>query len=382
MTENSFDEVLHGLQHDSDSEAASVHERRSRRKNRRSSRVRKIRVLAVFALLGALIVGGLFMAPTIVKMFEGNDFSGAGNGQPAEFAIIEGDTGTDIAERLEAAGIVKTSDAFLTKLKDRAEEPVFQPGTYTLQLQMSAASALDALLDPANRVSGKVVVPEGTAQEQVFELIAESTQVSVDDLTAAAANPQDFGLPKEATSLEGFLFPASYEFDPSFDAHAILETMVTRSLQALDEHGVPEEKRWEVVRLASLVQREAGLAQDYPKVARVFLNRIDEGMKLQSDATVAYGTGHTHRVTTTDAERQDASNEYNTYVHDGLVVKPISNPGDVAIDAAMHPAEGKWLFFVTWNLDTGETIFSNTYEEHQTAVAKWQAWMEEHPEYQ
>lgn len=373
----SFDELLSG-----DTEA-SGHERRSRReKERASKKPRVVRLIALVLVGAAIMAGGIMIAPTVMKMFAGNDFSGAGNGTPAEFAITEGDTGTDIAERLEAAGIVKSSEAVLDELRSRSEEPVFQPGTYTLQLEMSAAAAIDALIDPANRVTGRVVIPEGTAQKQVFELIADSTKVSVEELEATAKDPQAFGLPEEAESLEGFLFPASYEFDPSFDAKAILETMVKRSIQALDEHGVPADRRWDVVRFASLVQREAGLAEDYPKVARVFLNRIDEGMKLQSDATVAYGSGNTHRVTTTDEERADASNEYNTYVHDGLVVKPISNPGDVAIDAAMHPADGKWLFFVTWNLDTGETIFSNTFEEHEVAVAKWQAWMEEHPEYQ
>ena len=105
------------------------------------------------------------------------------------------------------------------------------------------------------------------------------------------------------------------------------------------------------------------------------------GMLLQSDATVAYGTGNTHRVSTSDAERADAANVYNTYVHPGMVAGPISNPGDIAIDAAVNPADGPWVYFVTWNLDTGETIFSETFEEHEVAVAKWLAWMADHPEY-
>jgi UPF0755 protein len=117
----------------------------------------------------------------------------------------------------------------------------------------------------------------------------------------------------------------------------------------------------------------------------VFYNRLDpnqwESGRLESDATVAYGTGNTHLVTTTDAERQDANNPYNTYLHPGLPVGPISNPGDLAIDATLHPAEGSWLFFVTWNLDTGETIFSSTIDEHDAGVKKWLDWMKEHPEY-
>jgi UPF0755 protein len=116
-------------------------------------------------------------------------------------------------------------------------------------------------------------------------------------------------------------------------------------------------------------------------VSRVFLNRLAIGMLLQSDATVAYGTGHTNTVTTTNAERADASNPYNTYVHPGLPPGPISNPGDLAINAALHPADGPWLYFVTWNLKTGETIFSTTIAEHNAAVAKWQQWMKDNPGY-
>ncbi len=124
-----------------------------------------------------------------------------------------------------------------------------------------------------------------------------------------------------------------------------------------------------------------GLAADYPKVARVFLNRLAIGMDLQSDATVAYGTGNTHTVTTTDAERNDASDPYNTYQHAGLPVGPISNPGDLAINAAVHPADGTWLYFVTVNLKTGDTVFSTTYADHEAAVAQWQQWMKENPSY-
>jgi UPF0755 protein len=105
-------------------------------------------------------------------------------------------------------------------------------------------------------------------------------------------------------------------------------------------------------------------------------------MPLQSDATVAYGTGNTHRVTTTDAERADAGNPYNTYQHQGLPPAPISNPGDLAINAVTKPASGKWLYFVTVDLETGETVFSDTYAEHQQAVAQFQAWLRAHPSYQ
>jgi UPF0755 protein len=132
-----------------------------------------------------------------------------------------------------------------------------------------------------------------------------------------------------------------------------------------------------VLTLASIIQKEARLQQDFYKVSRVFLNRIDQGMRLQSDATVSYGSGGT-TVTTTDAERA-AKNGYNTYARDGLPIGPIGAPGATAIDAALHPATGTWLYFCAINLKTGETVFSTTYAEHAVAVKKWQQWMRENP---
>ena len=113
---------------------------------------------------------------------------------------------------------------------------------------------------------------------------------------------------------------------------------------------------------------------DFRIVKELPKKNIDTGMNLESDATVAYGTGNTHTVWTTDAERADASNPYNTYANPGLPIGPIGNPGDVAINAAVHPADGSWLFFVPVNLATGETVFSTTVEEHEAAVAQLQAW--------
>ena len=106
----------------------------------------------------------------------------------------------------------------------------------------------------------------------------------------------------------------------------------------------------------------------------MFQNRLDQGMLLQSDATVSYGTGRTNSVTTTGAERADAANKYNTYANPGLPIGPIALPGDDAIHAALNPTPGPWLYFVAVNLKTGETVFSTTVAEHDAAVKQWQAW--------
>ncbi|MCU1637269.1 MAG: hypothetical protein JWQ68_2508 [Cryobacterium sp.] len=343
-------------------------------------------VLLVFI---ALMAGAAFaLQAPLTKLFGASqgpaDYTGDGEGEIVVM-IHKGETGEDITRSLVSQKVVKSFDAFYSLLLAQSPAPVFQPGAYQLANKMSARAALDALLDPARKLEETVVVPEGTPAAVALQSLSEGTGIPLADIQAAAADLASFGLPAEATSLEGFLFPATYTFPPDITAHDAVKTLVDRQFQALDEAGVPPENRWNTIVLAALIQREAGLQEDYYKVARVFLNRLDpaqwESGLLQSDATVAYGTGNTHLVTTTDAERADPSNRYNTYVHPGLPVAPISNPGDLAIDAALHPADGPWLYFVTWNLDTGETIFSATADEHDAAVAQWQAWMADHPEY-
>lgn len=343
--------------------------------------------LIIVAIFGGLI-GGAYAVfqPQVAKLVQAitpvdNDYTGNGTGQVL-FTINSGDSGSDIANNLAKKGVTKSYEAFYTLLLRQKPEPNFQPGLFKLAKQMSAQAALIALQDPASKMENTAVIPEGTAEKDILPIVAEATKLPLADLQAAAANPAQYGVPAEAKTLEGFLFPATYTFTPGITAHDAIKTMVDRSFQALDEAGVAPADRWKTVVLASIVQREAGLAPDYPKVSRVFLNRLAQGWDLQSDATVAYGTGNTHTVTTTDAERADAGNPYNTYVHPGLPVGPISNPGDLAIGAAVHPADGPWMFFVTWNLKTGETIFSTTVEEHDAAVAKWQQWMRDNPGYE
>ncbi|WP_241984652.1 endolytic transglycosylase MltG [Cryobacterium adonitolivorans] len=345
-------------------------------------------LVVILVLLGLMGAAALALQGPISQLVAATqapeDYEGSGSGDVL-IMIHDGDTGSDIAKALVDQDVVKSYDAFYDLLLAQSTDPVFQPGAYQLASQMSAQAALEALQDPDTRQDLTVVIPEGTAAVDVLTSMSEGTDIPLEDLQAAAADLSGFGLPAEATSLEGFLFPATYTFQPATSAHDALKTLVDRQFEALDTAGVAPADRWKTIVMASLIQREAGLRDDYFKVARVFYNRLDpaqwESGLLQSDATVAYGTGNTHLVTTTDAERADANNAYNTYMHPGLPVGPISNPGDLAIDAALHPADGTWLFFVTWNLDTGETIFSTTADEHDAGVAKWLAWMDEHPEY-
>jgi UPF0755 protein len=337
-------------------------------------------VLLAFCGGGGIVVWNAF-GPQIrhVMGWEGPiDYTGSGNGQPASITIVQGQVGSDIAKSLQAAGVTKTTAAFYNLLLKTPA--TFEPGTYKLQKQMSAKAALAELEDPKNRVISRVVIPEGTTLSQFFLKLSKGTGVPVADFQAVAKNPVALGVPKSAPSLEGFLFPATYDFDPGLSAKAILQRLVNRTYVSLNKAGVAPANRLHVLTLASIIQKEGGSTKDFLKVARVFQNRLDKKMLLQSDATVSYGAG-SKTISTTSAQRADAKNKYNTYVHLGLPIGPISAPGDAAINAAIHPAKGSWLYFVLVNGYTGKTVFSTTLAQHDAAVLQWQAWSRAHPDF-
>lgn len=319
--------------------------------------------------------------PDQVKSLFGwsNDYAGSGTGT-VEVKIKPGDLGSDVADTLVADGVTKTRAAFYDLLVATSPEPSLQPGTYRLKEHMSAKSALAALEDPSNRIQAVVAIPEGSTAAQILRLTASATGKPLSELQAIAKDPTSLGVPKSAPNIEGWLFPATYTFQPGVTSRAMLQQMVDRMKQALDQAGVPSAKRQQVLTLAGLVQKEGnGDASEDAKVARVFLNRIAQGMPLQSDATVSYGAGGTTVVPTKKQYAND--NRYNTYLHKGLPAGPISSPGDTAIQAALHPASGSWLYFVTVNLATGETVFSDTLAQHDKAVAQFSRWLNAHPSY-
>jgi len=340
-------------------------------------------LLSVIVLLGA---GGaavyVAFGPQIRSVLSGpesNDYTGGGTGKVV-ITISNGQIGSDVAKTLVKDGVTKSYDAFYKLLLSNPDVS-FQPGSYALKNHMSAKAALAALIDPANKVTTQVSLPEGITVKGVIAklgALSESTGVTADQLTAASTDLASFGLPADAPSLEGYLFPATYTFDPGVDAHAMLQTMVTKMFSVLDAAGVAPADRNHVLTLAALTQKEGGSVEDFYKVARVWDNRIDKGMHLQSDATVSYGAG-TSSINTTPAQRADASNKYNTYANPGLPIGPISNPGEKAIDATLHPAEGDWLYFVVVNCSTGQSEFSNTYSQHQAAIGQLDAWLKANP---
>jgi len=343
--------------------------------NRKFAR-RRLAVAAVIVFVILAIVGFNNRAQlrSVYDQVLGRDFAGPGTGT-VTLVINAGESGVGVASDLQKLGVVKNSDVVYRLIV--GENTIFYPGSYSLKKGMSSQQALDAIKNPASLVVDRVTIKEGLRLGTVLQQLATATGKPLSDFTAAASDLAGLGIPTSAPNADGYLFPATYAFGPDLSAHQILKEMVDRAYQELDRFGVAVADRHKVLTLASVIQREARQPQDFAKVSRVFTNRLKIGMKLQSDATVSYGTGG-NTFTTTAAERADA-NGYNTYVHTGLPIGPIGAPGALAIDAALHPVDGTWLYFVTVNLQTGETVFSTTAAEHAAAVAKWQAWMRANP---
>jgi UPF0755 protein len=243
---------------------------------------------------------------------------------------------------------------------------------------MSGAAALELMLDPSSRLVTKVTIPEGTIAANTLQKIADATGMPLADLQAAAANPAALGLPAYANgSLEGFLFPATYDVEPDDTPASVLSAMVSGTVSMLDDLQVPQDQRLSVLTEASIVQAEAGSVEDMGKVARVLDNRMAQGMRLQLDTTVNYANGK-GGITTSADDRANPS-PYNTYMHDGLPPGAIGNPGRDAVEATLNPPAGDWLYFVVVDPDTGDTRFAATAEEHAQNVLLFQQWLQAHP---
>ena len=345
-----------------------------------------VALIIVLAVLGGIVGGGVWAMNTF-----GDKISDAlGWGEPADWeagqatgevlvTIKEGDTGAPVSTALYEAGVTRTDEVFYDYLVTENVAVTFYPGIYRLQEKMTAAAALEAIQNPDNKLEHSASIGEGATIESSLPGMAESLGMPIEELQAAVdADPATYGV--NAPSLEGWLFPAVYTFDPDATATQVIQRMVDRTNESLNAAGVPAEDAERILTIASIIQRE-GRTADFAKVSRVIQNRLDIDMKLQMDSTAQYGYGSLHEgVVSSSAEALEDPNDWNTYVHTGLPVTPIASPSDAAIKAAMNPEDGPWLYFVTINLATGETQFSETYEEHLQGVAKWEQWCQENPD--
>jgi UPF0755 protein len=341
-------------------EMRDVPTRTSRRGRRGGGMAVLVAAIVVFGLIGLAVGFG-------VRWFTNKpDYVGDGHGT-VEVTISTGESITGVGQSLEKADVVRSASAFVAVANADPDGPNLQPGTYRLHLQMSAQAAYDLLQDPASREMSRVLVPEGLRTDQIVKLLASKTKISAKELQAALAAPAALGLPAYANgNPEGFLFPATYDVAPGEDATQVLKAMVKRFVQAETDttlaarapavHLTP----YQVLVVASIVQAE-GRTEDFPKIARAILNRLDAGMRLQLNSTVNFVLKNGKANLSTDDIATPSP--YNTYLHSGLPPGPINSPGEDAINAVLAPANGNWLYWVTVDPKTGETKFTNSYAQ-------------------
>ncbi len=363
--------------HEQEPAHPSVRSEQRRRRGRRSTVVLVVTLL----LFGGLVTAAVLGIPAIIRAVSPEpaaDYPGPGSGS-VTIQVREGDTGGDIGDTLVDAGVVASRAAFVEAFEANPSATGIQVGAYDLLLEMTAADAVAALLNPANRAELTLTVVEGLRASQVYERIASVTGIPVGEVEAAAEDAEAIGLPGKADgNVEGWLAAATYTLDRDATAAEVLAMMVAQTVAILDERDVPADDREAVLIKASIVEKEVNQPEDYGKVARVIENRLEPDSPtagtLGMDSTLAYGLDKSGL----DLTRSDLESDhpYNTRTHAGLPPGPIGSPGTAAIDAVVDPPKGPWLYFVTVNPDTGETRFTDDYDEHlanQAVLREWTA---------
>jgi UPF0755 protein len=365
-----------------------------RRANRRKARARRgfgcfaglVSLLVVGALVAGVAVGFGKGRDAIEKLFAAPDYDGAGTGTVI-VEITQGQSAQAIADTLEKKEVVKSARAFERAARDDPRSRQIQAATYTLRKHMSAKAALELMLNTAQSIRiTRISFPAGKSKAEVSVILQNSKALKLPAGAAATAlaKPASLGLPPYAhNNAEGFLFPGTYDVPKNATAYTILKLMTTqyaRTAAELDLVNTANRKKldpYQAVIVASIIGAETNRPQDYAKVARVIYNRLRVGKKLQMDSTIHYVVGKDGGVFTTSEQRQIDS-PYNTYKYAGLPPTPINSPTKDTLRAALNPAAGSWMYFTLVNLDTGETLFASTAQEHMANVAKLQTWCAAH----
>jgi UPF0755 protein len=363
--------------------------RRTDRKKRRQRKRRGglaviISFVVVLGLVGGLGYYGVAKGRAWMdaRFGSGPDYAGPGTGQVV-VEVQDGATVGEIGRALHKQDVVQSSRAFVDAAAGEPKSQSIQPGFYQLRKQMKASEALALILDPKARV-GAVSIPEGQRASQIAALVAQRGGIPATQLQAKVKNPAGLGLPAFAgNKVEGFLFPARYDVEKSMTAQQALAQMVQRFNQ--ETAGMEIEARarelgvtpYEALIVASLVQAEARRHEDFGKVARVVYNRLGSKFeyerKLQFDSTINYAK-NTSNLRLSLKEINALKSPYNTYTRAGLPPTPIGNPGRDAIEAALNPAPGNWRYFVTVDTRTGETRFTDDYQQ----FLRWKAEFKRH----
>jgi UPF0755 protein len=381
--------------------AFDEHADRGRPRHRRGLREKKsgggaktgIAFLMAFVLLAVLGGGAWYGYDKVKGFFTAADYDGPGTDE-VSVQIEKNSSLTDIGNVLVTADVVKSTKAFVEAADANPKGKNIQAGDYKLRKQMAAKDAVALMLDPKARQTNGVTIPEGKTAKDVFAILSKATNIPVKQFEAAAKDPEALGVPefwfnrtdkqKVTKSIEGFLFPDTYELRASGTAADHLRAMVTHFLtiaEEIDFVATVESKRkispYEALTVASLAQAEAGNTDDLGKIARVAYNRVYSGNFFCNCLEFDVGINYYFQLTgkpvlpskkMTDAQLTDPKNPYRTHGKPGLTPTPINNPGKAALQAAAEPPAGNWVFFVAIDKQ-GHSAFASTATEHDKNVA-------------
>lgn len=348
----------------------------SKAKQRRR-RKRTAVMLVVILLFIGVVFGAALMLRDLLGMNDLKDYPGPGEGSVV-FTVEEGAGALAVGTGLEQADIVADSGEFVSALQQISDGREVQPGEYEMRYKMASKDAATILLGEGGAGVSYAAIARDLRQSEVLAILAEATGTDIAEFEALTKDPKQFGLPESARSLEGYLHPGEYRFDLEATPTEIIQEMVGNTFAQLEEDGITDPaEQYKILTIASIVQAEAGEA-DYASVAGAIMNRLkpdnsETNGLIQSDATVTYGLNR-KSYDITPEEKADKGNPYNTYANQGLPVGPIGSPSEEAIDAAVSPADVPFYYWVTVDLDTGETKFSETLEEHSRYVEEYQQW--------
>jgi UPF0755 protein len=299
------------------------------------------------------------------------------NAETRTFVITRGETAGSIGQRLQEGGFIRSAFAFSYLLYDTGRETSLQSGTYTISAALTPRE-LARVFEKAPSEQAVLRIIEGWRLSQTAAAVNKALpSISKDDFMKAAVvgqrqNTVLAGLPAD-TSLEGFLFPDTYFFKPTATAtqivDALLDQFELRVGQTLRQAAVVRKTTiYDIVKLGSIVEREARDRQESATIAGVYTNRLNIGMKLDADPTIQYALGEWRELTLADLE---LDSPYNTYRVGGLPPTPICSPGATALEGAAKPAQVPYFYFVAKNDGTGDHAFAKTLEEHEANRVKY-----------
>ncbi len=293
------------------------------------------------------------------------------NAKPIQLKIVRGMSSLAVANQLAHKHLIRSSWVFLFATYLSGASHRLQVGTYHLSGAMSIPQIID-YLKTGKVITHQLVVPEGLTVAQIGKLWEKGGFGTVAAFNEAVSNSEWRSHYKiEGKTLEGYLFPNTYQFPDGSPAAVIIQTMLDEFKQRWTTEMSEEAtalgfSKHEIITLASIIEAEARVAEERPLISSVFHNRLRRGWKLQADPTALYGLGNPDRPPRAADLRTDSP--YNTYLYKGLPPGPICNPGIASIFAALRPVSAEYMYFVA--IGNGKHHFSRTLKEHRNMIKK------------